>query len=260
MLCNPFSHFWPPMQPTLSGFGQKARFLRQSVDSLITTRTREGAPWASAASLARRWSFRVRIFGTDEQGGIFSENVTTVDVSRSGAKLTGVKAKLSVDEIIGLTYGKNKVHFRVKWTGKPGTPTEGQIGLANLTPDRPLWDLHLPLGVSDPFRPEFRGERRKTPRVKCDVPVQLLPQGEAHMWGKASDISLGGCFIEMAIPLKPEAKFEIVLWLGETKLRVHGEVASSAPGFGIGVSFLDVGPQEREILARHLGTITHALA
>jgi hypothetical protein len=202
----------------------------------------------------------VRIFGTDQKGRIFSESVTTLDVSRSGAKLSGVKAQVKVDEIIGLSCGQNKVHFRVKWAGQPGTPIEGQIGLINLSPERPLWDFHLPLGVMDTFRPEVRGERRKTPRVKCDVPVELRPEGEANMWGKASDISVGGCFVEMPIPLKPDTKFEIALWIGETKLRLRGEVASTAPGFGIGVRFVNVGAGEREILEKHVDALAKELA
>ncbi|HZP16843.1 MAG TPA: hypothetical protein VFB00_02680, partial [Terriglobales bacterium] len=108
----------------------------------------------------------VRVFGTDKQGRIFSETVTTVDVSHSGAKLTGVKAQINVDEIIGLTYGKNKAHFRVKWIGQQGTAGEGLVGLLNLSPERPLWDFPLPVSVIlDNFRDEPRSERRKSPRV-----------------------------------------------------------------------------------------------
>ena len=201
----------------------------------------------------------VRIFGTDLQGRIFSERVSTIDVSRSGAKLSGVKAKIKGDEIIGLTCGEKKAHFRVKWIGQPGTATEGQVGLLNLTPERPLWHLNLPLGLTDSFRPEHRGERRKTPRFKCDVPVEVRPRGEANMWGKASDISLGGCFVEMTIPLKPDAKFEISLWLGESKIMLQGEVASAAPGYGIGVRFVNVTRQDQESLGKFINQITHAL-
>jgi hypothetical protein len=197
----------------------------------------------------------VRIFGTDRQGRIFSEAVNTVDVSRSGAKLSGVKVQIPVDEVIGLTCGNNKVHFRVKWTGQPGTPSEGRVGLLNLTPEHPLWDFQLPLGVIDTFKAELRGERRKSARVKCDVPVEIHPEGEAKMFGKASDISLGGCFVEMPIPLKPDTKFEIALWLAETKIRLKGEVASTAPGFGIGVRFVGVTPADRECLQKHVDAI-----
>ena len=86
----------------------------------------------------------VRVFGTDCDGKPFSENLTTVDVSSHGAKLRGLKAKLQLEEIIGLTYSKNKGHFRVKWIGTPGTVTEGVMGLVNLNPAKPLWDFPVP--------------------------------------------------------------------------------------------------------------------
>ncbi|HEX6802868.1 MAG TPA: PilZ domain-containing protein [Terriglobales bacterium] len=197
----------------------------------------------------------VRIFGTDHKGRIFSENVTTLDISRSGAKLAGVKAAIRVDEIIGLTYGRNKVHFRVKWTGKPGTPAEGQIGLLNLTPERPLWDFPLPVSIFDNFQREPLGERRRWVRIKCEVPLELHLEGTPNMYGKASDLSAGGCFIEMPIPLPTDSKFEIALWLGETKLRLRGEVVSSSPGFGVGVRFVGISAQDREFLVRHVDTL-----
>jgi PilZ domain len=194
----------------------------------------------------------VRIFGTDNQRRIFSENVTTVDISRTGAKLGGVRARLNIGEIVGLTCGGNKVNFRVKWVGQPGTPSEGEIGLLNLAPERPFWDVPLPDGLMDNYRAESRGDRRQSPRIKCTVSVELRPEGEPTMWGKASDLGVGGCFVEMAMPLKLEARFEICLWLSQTKLRLQGAVASSSPGFGIGVRFLNVSSRDREFLSNYI--------
>lgn len=191
---------------------------------------------------------RVRIFGTDIQGQIFSENVTTVDVSHYGVKLSGIQAKLRVDEIVGLTYAKNKAHFRVRWLGVAGTPAEGRAGLINLTPDRPLWDFPLPYAAMDDFRPGPSGDRRKSRRIKCAISVEIRPNGQPMMYGKASDLSIGGCFVEMPIPLARDAPFEIALWLGDSKLRLQASVASSAPGYGIGVRFLDVSEASREQL------------
>ena len=198
----------------------------------------------------------VRIFGTDSQGRVFSENVTTVDISRTGARLAGVRAQINIEEIIGLTYGCKKVHFRVKWTGAKDSALNGQVGLLNLTPERPLWDFSLPAPALDDFRPESMGDRRSCPRLKCAVSVELKAEGEANMWGKASDIGLGGCFVEMPIPLKQGTNFEIALWLAETKLKLKATVASSAPGFGIGIAFLDVTPQDRDLLGRYMQTLT----
>jgi len=196
----------------------------------------------------------VRIFGTDRGGRIFSENVTTAEVSQNGAKLTGVRAALNVDEIIGLTYGKSKVHFKVKWVGQPGSPGEGEIGLLNLTPEKPLWDFPLPSGAMDNFRFADK-DRRQSARVKCSISAELHPVGQPVIWGKVSDLSLGGCFVEMPIPLPVNTKFEVALWLGETKLRLKGEVASSSPGFGIGVRFTNISPESQESLRRHMQII-----
>lgn len=193
----------------------------------------------------------VRIFGTDRDGNIFSENVSTVDVSHSGVKLTGIRAKLQNEEIIGLTYGRNKVHFRVRWIGQPNTPLDGQVGLINLTPEKPLWDFPLPEGYIDNFQHQETpaSDRRKSPRVRCDVSVELRPQGASVIWGKASDLSIGGCFVEMPAPLPVNSPLEVFLWLNQTKVRLQGSVASAAPGFGIGVRFLNVNPQDRELLS-----------
>ena len=198
---------------------------------------------------------RVRIFGTDRDGKIFSENVTTLDVSQNGARLAGVKAQLKVDEIIGITYGRNKVHFRVKWAGGPGTSAEGQTGVLNLSPDKPFWDFPLPHGVMDNFHSTVANDRRKSVRVKCSISVELHSAGQV-IWGRTSDLSQGGCFVEMAIPLKAETKFEIVLWLGQSKLRLQAVVASASPGFGIGVCFSNVSPQDQEFLQGHIQALT----
>ncbi|HXF14045.1 MAG TPA: PilZ domain-containing protein [Terriglobales bacterium] len=197
----------------------------------------------------------VRVFGTDCDGKPFYENLTTIDVSLHGAKLRGLRARLQVDEIIGLTYGKNKGHFRVKWIGTPGTATEGVLGLVNLNPGKPLWDFPVPQTEVENTDVQPPGERRRWPRVKCSVSVELHTPGQAVIWAKASDLSPGGCFIEMAIPLHKGASFEIALWLGEAKLHLQGQVVSMQPGFGNGVRFLGVNSEHETHLRRFIETI-----
>jgi hypothetical protein len=196
----------------------------------------------------------VRIFGTDHSGKIFSENVTTIDVSQHGARLRAVRAQLRIEEIIGITHGNKKINFRVKWVGEPSTLREGQVGTFNLAPEKPLWDLALPSGAMDNFL--FTSDRRKSVRVKCSISVELQPAaGPQVIWGKASDLSAGGCFVEMPNPLKADTAVEIALWLGETKLRLSGKVTNSAPGFGIGVSFVNASPQARAVLQRQVAAL-----
>jgi hypothetical protein len=91
----------------------------------------------------------VRIFGTDSGGQIFSEKVSTINVSKNGLELEGVQASPKVDEIVGVTYGVIKTHFRVKWVGQRGSAKAGRMGLLNLSPEKK--PLGFPLTA-----PQFR--------------------------------------------------------------------------------------------------------
>jgi len=193
----------------------------------------------------------IRIFGTDRRGDIFSEKVFTVNVSQQGVEVNGVQAEPKVDEIVGVTYGVTKVHFRVKWVGKAGTPKAGHLGLLNLSPEKSLWDFALP-------PPSFDGvvqkERRNSPRVKCVNSAEVYLAGEnAPIRTRTSDLSVGGCFLEMPNPLPERTQVRIALWVEDFKLWTGAEVVSSTPGFGIGVKFTEMTEQDKSQLRHFLG-------
>jgi len=197
----------------------------------------------------------VRIFGTDRHGQVFSEKVFTVNISRSGAELADVRPELNVDEIIGLTYGNYRVHFRVKWIGKPGTPKAGRIGLLNITPDKQLWDLLLYPDAPDNFQPG-NVERRKTPRFRCQNSIEIHVHQGASFWGTVADLGLGGCYVEMPIPLEPGTKVKVGIWFGETKALAEAQVAHRSPGFGIGLKFTAISDQDLDHIRRFLESLS----
>jgi PilZ domain len=199
----------------------------------------------------------VRIFGSDADGRVFSENVVTVDVSRSGAKLKGIQSTIKPGEIIGITLGANKSRFQVMWVGEPGTPRAEQIGVINFTPEKYIWDLPLPAPAIDPFRRQSASDRREHPRMQCLNSVQLQPDGPtAPIWSKATDLSVGGCFVGMPVPLPVGTKLKINMWLNQTKLTIKGKVANSRPGFGIGVQFVEIKEPEAGQLRQFLQSIS----
>ena len=197
----------------------------------------------------------IRIFGTDSSGQVFSEKLNTLNVSRHGAEVGGVQAQLKMGEIIGLTYGANKVHFRIMWVGSPGTPKQGRIGLLNLSPDKPLWDFTLPGPGVDRSGTVARDphDRRAHPRFKTVNSVEVHPEGqEALIRVRTVDLSVGGCFLDMPNPLPKGTQIKIAIWVNETKLWATGKVVTSTPGFGIGVQFLDISEQDKSQLLRFL--------
>ena len=65
---------------------------------------------------------------------------------------------------------------------------------------------------------------------------------------QTSDLSLGGCYLEMAMTLDIGARLDIVLWLDEHKVNTRGIVVTRHPQFGNGISFLTISPQSEEKL------------
>jgi hypothetical protein len=199
----------------------------------------------------------VRIFGTDTNGQIFSEKLNTLNISRQGAELGGVQAQLKMGEIIGLTYGSNKVHFRVMWVGAPGTPKQNRIGLLNLSPEKPLWDFPLPGpgadGTNTGAAARDPNDRRAHPRFKTVNSVEVHPEGQqAPIRARTADMSIGGCFIEMPNPLPKGTPMKIGIWVKDAKLWADGRVVTSTPGFGIGVQFIQISEQDQKQLQQFL--------
>jgi PilZ domain-containing protein len=197
----------------------------------------------------------VRIFGTDSAGAVFSQKAVTVNVSHTGVELAAVNSQLAVDEIIGLTYGTNRVHFRVKWVGAPNTPRAGHVGLLNINPEKPLWDFPLPFPRLDPYQATF-AERRAHPRFRCHNPVEIHIHNGPSFWGTVADLSLGGCYVEMPIPLDPGTKLRIGIWFGQSKAWAEGEVAHRTPGMGIGVKFIHIASIDLEQIQQFLQNVT----
>jgi PilZ domain-containing protein len=190
----------------------------------------------------------VRIFGIDAKGQVFSQSASTVNVSVEGAMLDGVQREIKPGEVIGLTYGQKKARFRVQWAGEPGTPQEGKIGLQNVVPSNVVWDVPLPpRGLDDKGR-AFNSSPREHPRVKCGSSVELKPMGEPPVYSKVGDISEGGCFVEMMVPLRAGTRLKILLWLKEDKVMAEGIVANSRPGFGVGIKFTELSPRDADRL------------
>jgi hypothetical protein len=197
----------------------------------------------------------VRIFGTDSTGAVFSQKVVTVNISRLGVELAEVQVPLKSEDTIGLSYATKRVNFRVRWVGASGTPKAGHLGLLNIAPEKALWDFPLPAPASDNHQPGLV-ERRAHPRFRCQNKIEIHIVGGASYWGTVSDLCLGGCYIEMPIPLQPGTKLKLALWIDQSKIAVDGEVAHRTPGLGIGIRFRSVSDQDLDSIRRYLDRLS----
>lgn len=110
----------------------------------------------------------------------------------------------------------------------------------------------------DIFTPCWGQDRRRYPRMKCFVAVELrVPTSGAAVWGNLSNTSMGGCFVETPSPLRDGTKLDIGLWVASGKIWVKGLiltgiVTQSTPSFGIRIKFAEMEPAERESLRQFL--------
>lgn len=85
----------------------------------------------------------VRILGIDADDKPFQLNVHTLDITSLGVRLEGVQRLLKSGDTIVVQYEKEKARYKVIWTGKPGTATEGQVGLFCAEPQKKIWGAAL---------------------------------------------------------------------------------------------------------------------
>ncbi len=87
-------------------------------------------------------------------------------------------------------------------------------------------------------------ERRRYIRVPTAVQIEVRCVGtNIPMRLETSDISLGGCYVEMTLTMEVGTKLDIVLWLDQQKLTTKGVVVTQHPQFGNGIQFGDISPE-----------------
>lgn len=115
------------------------------------------------------------------------------------------------------------------------------------------------LGQVDPGLSRFRaepGNRRTESRKPCKLGAEVFKSGTTvpHRCN-ASDISTGGCYLEMPTPFAAGIRVEIQIRTRGSKVRITGLVQSAHPGFGMGVRFEALSSTQHKELLQLLGEL-----
>jgi DNA-binding NarL/FixJ family response regulator len=89
--------------------------------------------------------------------------------------------------------------------------------------------------------------RRTQTRYACRLGAEVYRTGTSvpnHCC--LTDLSSGGCYLEVSLPFPAGSSVEIVVRTYEMKLRLRGAVQASHPGYGMGVAFELKTKEERE--------------
>jgi len=82
------------------------------------------------------------------------------------------------------------------------------------------------------------GNRRGQTRYACRLGAEVYQQGSSvRNYCHLSDLSPGGCYLEMPLAFPTGTSVEITVRTQQMKLRLSGEVRASHLGYGMGISF-----------------------
>ena len=98
----------------------------------------------------------------------------------------------------------------------------------------------------------FRVPRRFA-RVSVSVPAEarhLLENFPRR--GQTTNVSEGGCYIEMMQTLEPPSGVDVVLWLDDKKIRARAEVVTRHPNLGNGIRFVRMPEEDKAKLREFL--------
>ena len=222
-------------------------------------------------------SLPVRLWGMDINGKPFTQNASSVDITRMGARLQGVTCRIQHGDIIGIQHGNDKARFRVIWVARPGSRNEGQVGVHCVEVGKYIWGAVQPSNAADTYDPNeqpahavtsggaaaavapthkdvfandaTREGRRRMPRYACRGGGEVRQPGmKTAVWGSLTDISRTGCYLETLTTLPRNAKCELLLNVEGIEVKVGAEVRVSHPSMGMGLQFTDVDPADQKKL------------
>lgn len=217
-------------------------------------------------------SLPIIVRGVDASGNSFVQAARTHDVSVSGACFEGVTAFCKIGLKVEIESQEQKAWFRVQWIGEAGTMRAGQIGVKCLEPGNCIWNVPLGEWMEDTYDPRHPGkqntpasrskvnvpahawdgaERRHFSRRACRLEAEVRLQGESSgLSASITDISVSGCYIEMLAPLPVDSMIEVVFKPNEAMVNARGKVRTSQNGLGMGISFMDMKPEDFQELLR----------
>ena len=159
--------------------------------------------------------------------------VSTVDLSEGGAAVTGASA-------LG-QHGSLRVHLTL-----PGTTAsiDCKVEVA--------WENRKQVGLrfvdvppeTQTLLKEWVNRHSPEPD-KDDPPVQC----------KLSDLSLGGCYLELGSPFPVSTRIILSMKVGTLGVQVEGVVRVMHPEKGMGVEFTQTTPQQREHVEKFIQTL-----
>jgi len=99
-------------------------------------------------------------------------------------------------------------------------------------------------------------DRRLHKRYTVQVQIELYEEGvDVPMRLETTDLSRGGCYVQLLMPLSVGVGVRVTLWLDGCPAVIRGRVVTRHPQFGNGIMFVEFEGQAEQLLNRYLDAI-----
>lgn len=96
-------------------------------------------------------------------------------------------------------------------------------------------------------------DRRRTLRFPFEASAEVSEEkSEARMPARVTEISLNGCFLQVADPFPDGTLLRVKIFVEGSFFEAHGKVVYSLPKAGVGVAFNDLKPYFVAVLKKWL--------
>jgi len=119
--------------------------------------------------------------------------------------------------------------------------------------------MHSPNSSASQHATQTQNEpdRRLHPRYTVQVQIEILREDrDLPIRCETTDLSRGGCYIRLAVPLPVGIRLHATLRLDDYPLFIRGLVVTRHPDFGNGIMFVDFEGPGEALLKRYLDAIT----
>lgn len=192
-------------------------------------------------------------------GRPFLHKALARNISRHGAKLSGMETPLKPGDVIGVQVGDTKARCKVIWVVDAGQAQKIAVGVSLIEGQPCPWEKEMlqaqPIGEAAAPRIAPSSENKRTfPRHRVPFPLEIRDREGvgSHMNTKSADISARGCYVETMLPLPVGKALNITFWLDSERISTPAVVRSSDGGVGMGIEFTGLDEKTRERLQQRI--------
>ena len=98
----------------------------------------------------------------------------------------------------------------------------------------------------------FDSDRRRYPRVKAKIPVEITHEDGPPLRTATDEISLCGCYLVTMFTMEVGTKVTLAFSINEGGIQARGVVATRFPQVGNGIDFVDMTQEDRLKLAQYI--------